>query len=157
MITWFLINILGSPFTVEIANPTVVKVSGDGITAVKVGCKTFFLVDTGQEGTMRDVVAKITCTLVLLLQVFGLVISMCMYYFKIQGERNWKCVIHWHTEDSHNKWSAKHYCMLHINYGWCFSAFLLIYNLRFCIFIFIYGSSLTACFELLVIIIIRAW
>lgn len=49
----------GSPFVVEITNPIVVTVSGDGLSTAKVGQRTFFLVNTGRDGVMKDIVAKI--------------------------------------------------------------------------------------------------
>jgi len=45
----------GSPFTVEIANPTVVAVYGDGLETGQNGQKAFFWIDAGQPTNTADV------------------------------------------------------------------------------------------------------
>jgi len=53
-------TVLGSPFTVEIADPAVVTVCGDGLETGQSGQKAFFLIDTGQPTNITDVSVSVS-------------------------------------------------------------------------------------------------
>jgi len=51
---------LGSPFAVEIADPAIVEVFGDGLERAQSGQKAVFMIDAGQPTNVDDVKVSIS-------------------------------------------------------------------------------------------------
>ena len=52
--------VLGSPFAVEIADPGMVEVFGDGLESAQSGQKAVFMIDAGQPTNAEDVKVSIS-------------------------------------------------------------------------------------------------
>lgn len=53
-------EVTGSPFSVEVANPSLVNAQGEGLTQAKVGRKTSFLINTFQDANVSDLAVRVT-------------------------------------------------------------------------------------------------